>query len=94
MMNAANLLKALCFEPSTRVAPARMADSERQASAPAYNVHTRTELAADRVMAVAREFGALVRRTGPEDVYVDPTPNFVVQVGGEALLKPRRNLSV
>lgn len=65
-----------------RVSRAKMVDPERSFLAPAFNVRCSSTDAADDVVAEAAERGWRADRTGPCDVYVDPTPDYEIESFG------------
>ena len=68
---------AFSFDPGVKVAIAHQSDPEREALAPQFNVFCRTEKLMDEVVSLCSSNGWSVHRLGPQDVHLDPTPNYI-----------------
>lgn len=71
------MLKQLSHMSGVRVSVASQMDPERMAKAPIYNVYCKTDKLADEVEEISREENWVVTRTGPQNLWINPTPDFV-----------------
>ena len=76
VVNLETVQSVLSFDRGIKVAVARQNDPERQALAPTFNVYCRTENLTDTVRDMCHSFGWTTVRTGPQDLLIDPSPNY------------------